>query len=260
MRRQLTGVIGVSALFCVEERDGREALPSMPREHCYQTRVDPPGEGEHDGGDLGMLHAFPHGVSDRFLQDAPSPDSLRGEGLLFCGTWIEMKGVNYLVEAFTRLVDAGGGTRLTVLGGGVPDADILAAFPNRVRTHVRVIARVAEDEVMRLYRTHDALVLPSTYEGFGMVILEAMSQGLPVIATPVGCIPGLIARGAPCVTVPLRDASALAEAMSHLLSNADERRRLSEGARAAVATFSWRNTALATLDVYERTAAARAAA
>ena len=60
-----------------------------------------------------------------------------------------------------------------------------------------IVGRVPEAEVMAAYRTHDVLVWPSTYEGFGMVVIEAMSQRLPVIATPVGCARTLIAVASP---------------------------------------------------------------
>ena len=58
---------------------------------------------------------------------------------------------------------------------------MLAAFAPAVRPFVTVIDRAPEDRVMAEYRRHDALLFPSTYEGFGLVVIEAMSQRLPVI-------------------------------------------------------------------------------
>ena len=74
------------------------------------------------------------------------------------------------------------------------------------------VDRAPESEVMTAYRTHDVLAWPSTYEGFGMVVVEAMSQRLPVVATPVGCAQSLIVSEQTGLIVPPRDPAALARA------------------------------------------------
>ena len=198
----------------------------------------------------------PHGVSARWLDDAPAPDAPRGGGILFCGTWTDMKGVRYLAEAFARLRAGGGGARLTVLGPGVPDAEVLAAFPEGARAAVTVLPRSDEEGVMRAFRAHDLLAHPSTYEGFGLVIPEAMSQGLPVVATPQGCAPSLVRDGETGALVPARDAAALAGALARLLADAPLRRAMGERARAAVRPLSWEHAARRTLEVYQGAAGA----
>ncbi|HYJ78941.1 MAG TPA: glycosyltransferase family 4 protein, partial [Longimicrobiaceae bacterium] len=204
------------------------------------------------------VQVVPHGVSERFLVHAPPPDAPRGGGLLFCGSWDPVKGIDYLVRAMAMLAAApGGAPRLTVLGAGVPEEGVLGAFPPAVRPLVTVLPRAEEDEVMRHYREHDVLVMTSTYEGFGMVVVEAMSQRLPVVATAVGCAPALLGRGAGGIVVPPRDPEALAAAVRRLLDDPALRRRLGDAGHAAVRGMSWTATALRTLEVY---AAARAAA
>jgi glycosyltransferase involved in cell wall biosynthesis len=94
------------------------------------------------------------------------------------------------------------------------------------------------------------LVFCSTYEGFGMVLLEAMTQGLPVVATPVGCAARLVHPEQTGLLVPARDAAALAGAMGRLLADPELRRRLGQNALAAVQAMTWTNTARATLAVY----------
>jgi len=193
-----------------------------------------------------------HGVSSRYLDDRADTALPRGEGLLFCGSWDHMKGIAYLVGAMERLHARGARHRLTILGPGAPESVVLGAFTDAVRPFVRVIPRVAEDEVVRLYRAHDVLLWTSTYEGFGLVLLEAMSQQLPAVTTPVGCAPALVRDGENGLIVPPRDPEAIAGAVERLMADAALRRRLGEAAARTVAGMTWRATAERTLDVYRR--------
>lgn len=199
----------------------------------------------------GRVEVVTHGVSDVFLTDT-GPAAARGAGMLFCGAWDLVKGTPYLVRAFDALAAAGRPVRLTVLGPGLPSERVLAAFSDRSRPFVTVIDRVAETRVMAEYRRHDALLFPSTYEGFGLVALEAMSQGLPVIATPVGCIPDLVRDQENGLIVPCRDSAALAAAIRRLADAPADRARMGAAATAAVAGMSWRRTAERTVEVYRR--------
>jgi glycosyltransferase involved in cell wall biosynthesis len=198
-----------------------------------------------------------HGVSERFLADAPPPDSPRGQGVLFCGSWDAVKGSPYLARAMAILAEAGDAPRLTILGPGLPESAVLESFPAVARPFVRVVPRAPEDAVMRHYREHDLLVMCSTYEGFGMVVVEAMSQGLPVIATPVGCAPLVVRDGENGIMVPARDPAALAAAIRRLSSDAPLRRRMAGGASSSARQFTWRATAERTLRVYQEGIAIR---
>lgn len=205
----------------------------------------------------GAIDIVPHGVSARFLSDAPSGAEPRGGGLLFCGTWTGVKGVTYLAEAFARMVASGTRVNLTVLGGGIPEADIRAAFTRESQPLLTIRERASEDAVMQAYRSHDVLVWPSTYEGFGMVVLEAMSQRLPIVATPSGCAASLIASERTGLLVTPRDAAGLAVALTRMLSDHALRTRCAGAAADAVKTMTWTATARQTLTVYEQARAAR---
>jgi glycosyltransferase involved in cell wall biosynthesis len=200
------------------------------------------------------VHLVAHGVSERFLADAPPPDAPRGQGVLFCGSWDAVKGSPYLARAMSMLAEGGDAPRLTVLGPGLPESAVLESFPAAARPFVRVVPRAPEDEVMRHYREHDLLVMSSTYEGFGMVVVEAMSQGLPVIATPVGCAPMVVRDGENGIIVPARDPAALADAIRRGMGDAPLRRRMAERAAASARRFTWRATAERTLQVYQESA------
>jgi glycosyltransferase involved in cell wall biosynthesis len=201
------------------------------------------------------IDVIPHGVSDGYLTSADAGGP-RGAGALFCGSWDHMKGISYLVEAFAMLAREGRPVPLTILGCGMPADDVLQAFPHEVRAHVRVIDKVPEEQVIREFRRHDLLVFPSSYEGFGLVVIEAMSQGLPVVATPVGCVPSVIRDGENGRIVPARSARALADAVAALMNDPAERGRLGANGAMSVSDMSWRETALRTLDAYRRALAA----
>ena len=198
----------------------------------------------------GEIDVVAHGVSSRFLQDSPPPGAPRGGGILYCGTWTGVKGVDYLAAAFSALIARGAPDRLTILGGGCPEATIRSAFSTAAQANLTVLPRMSEDEVIQEYRRHDLLVFCSTYEGFGMVLLEAMSQGLPVISTPVGCATTLVKDNETGLLVPARNPERLSAAMEILGGDAGLRARLAERAFASVRGLTWRRCATQTLAVY----------
>ena len=202
------------------------------------------------------IAVVPHGISSRWIAEPPPAAAPRGAGLLFCGTWDYMKGITYLCAAINRLHATGNQVRVTVLGPGVSRETVLNDFDPGVRPFISVIDRVPEDQVMEEYRRHDAMLFTSTYEGFGMVVIEAMSQGLPVIATPVGCASTLVRDGVTGLTVPARDKDAIVKAVTRLQADPLLGARLADAAREAVSSMTWRETAERTLDVY-RSAIAR---
>jgi len=197
------------------------------------------------------IDVVPHGVSDRFLADTPV-DTRRGRGLLFCGSWGHVKGIAYLVRAFEKLHERGRRLHLTVLGPGVDPAVVVAAFAPSVRPFLHIVPRAAEPEVIEAYRTHDVLMWLSTYEGFGLAPLEAMSQGLAVIATPVGCVPSLVQDGENGLLVAKRDPDAAVAAVGRLMDAPDLRRSIGDAARRTVSGMTWGLAARRTLDAYER--------
>jgi glycosyltransferase involved in cell wall biosynthesis len=182
----------------------------------------------------------------------PPADHPRGSGILFCGTWDAMKGVHYLADAFSRLIDGGRRVNLTILGGAMPADMIRSTFSEAASARVTILDRLPEEDVIAAYRSHDVLVFPSSYEGFGMVLLEAMSQRLPVVATPVGCAPMIVEHGETGLSVPTRDPAALAAALGRLLDDSSLRARLADAAFRRVRDMTWSRTAAATLSVYDR--------
>ena len=202
------------------------------------------------------IDLVPHGLSQAFVRP-PAPEE-RSDELLFCGSWDRAKGVDYLARAFEGAVDRRPSTKLTVLGPGRDLETVLSHFPERIRGNVVVHDRVAEDVVAWFYRRHKALVMCSTFEGYGMVVPEAMSQGLAVIATPVGAAASLVRDGQTGLVVPPRDVGALTVAMLRMLDDGALRARLADAARPTVVGRTWTAVARETVAVYERALASRA--
>ncbi len=99
---------------------------------------------------------------------------------------------------------------------------------------------MAQSVLFQVYKNFDALVHPSLFEGFGLVIPEAMAAGLPVITTPNSIGPELMTEGQNGYIVPIRNADMLEEAIVHLRNKTNEQyTQVCKAARAAALHFSW---------------------
>ncbi len=157
--------------------------------------------------------------------------------LLFVGRLIERKGAEYALRAVAELVRQGRAVTLTIIGDG-PERPALERLAGElgVADRTRFEGALPPDEVARRYRECGILVMPAVtdwkgeQEGFGMVLVEGMSAGVPIVATRSGGIPDVIRDGDTGLLVPERDASALAAAVGRLLDDAPLRARLGAGA------------------------------
>jgi glycosyltransferase involved in cell wall biosynthesis len=154
---------------------------------------------------------------------------------LFVGEVGVRKGVPWLLEAFARLP---ADWTLHLVGPSASGTrQLLARLPN-----ARVVFRgvLSGDALAAAYREADIFCLPSIEEGFGMVILQAMASGLPVVATRATGGPDVGVHGRELLIVQPGDSSALAEALVRLAEDPDLRHALGTAAAARVATgFSW---------------------
>ena len=169
-----------------------------------------------------------------------------GFQVLFVGRLVERKGVKHLIKAIAlmppelgaRLVVIGEGPERVVLEGGIRDSGL--------RTRVDFRGRVSDEELRATYATSDVLVLPSILdargdtEGLGVVLLEAMSYGVPVVASDIGGITDIVEHDRSGLLVPPGDAAALAEALEQLARDASLARRLgSAGEQRVRSAFGW---------------------
>ena len=150
------------------------------------------------------------------------------------------KGVSVLLDAVARLPTV----RLVVVGDGDLRADYQhAAAVANVEHRVQFVGAIADAELPYHYALADVVVLPSTTRGeaFGLVLIEAMASGIPVIATTLPGVRVVVDHGTNGLLVPPGDAVALAEAIAELMSDATRRRRMGhEGRRKAETLYEWR--------------------
>ena len=159
--------------------------------------------------------------------------------ILFTGQWLRAKGIRYLVDAFSRIASTFSGAELTCVGTGAARDVVLRDFPAAQHDRVRVLPRVSSEELASELARADVFVFPSLSEGFSKALLEAMASGLPVIATPVGAAPDLIANGVNGLVVPCADAAALADAVTRVVPDAGLRESMGRAARQTASRYEW---------------------
>ena len=216
------------------------------------------------GGDRRRISVVPCGVDLTTFHPGVQPEP-RTPGLrrVVCvGRLVERKGVGNAIEALGRVRAAGGpDTELVVAGG--PDAAELDADPEVARLREvaeragvadRVVfrGRVGREGLPALFRSADVAVCVPWYEPFGIVPLEAMACGVPVVASAVGGIIDTVVHGRTGVHVPPRRPDLLAEALADLLCDDDRLHALGRaGARRSRTKYSWDRVAAQTLQSYE---------
>lgn len=147
-------------------------------------------------------------------EPAVVPGASAGEGLLFVGRLRVRKGVELLLEAVSRLAAEAPDLTLAIVGDGERRASLERASRRLgLEDRVRFVGRQGAREVRELLARCRALVVPSTYEGMPLVVLEAMEAARPVVASGVSGIPEVVSDGETGWLVPPEDAAALAAAL-----------------------------------------------
>ena len=166
--------------------------------------------------------------------------------VLFVGRLVERKGVHHLVDAISALpsdVDA----RLVIVGDGPERASLEARIRAKgLDGRIALRGRVSDAALQDAYASADAVVLPAVVdrrgdtEGLGVVLLEAMNYGVPVVASEIGGITDIVEDGVSGLLVPPGDAAALAEALARVARDPALAARLGEaGRRRLHARFTW---------------------
>lgn len=149
--------------------------------------------------------------------------------ILFCGQMIPRKGVDLLIAAFRRLLRDGYQAELVLVGRQADLQAMLQGVSDEVMSRIHYLGFKAPEDLPEVFADADVFVLPSRYDGWGVVVNQAIGAGLPVICSDaVGAAEDLVIHGENGYVVPAEDAEALYAALQALLE--DPRRRHCFGA------------------------------
>ncbi len=255
------------ALGCVKRRHQRAGDTSpegrIPAERLLARRADRVLATCDDelfelvrmGAPRSRVSIVPCGVdATAFSPDGPALPRDDRARLVSIGRLVRRKGVDEVVTALARLP----GAELLVAGGPAdatcdPDSARLRALAARcgVADRVRLLGAVPRSDVPALLRSADALVCTPWYEPFGMVALEAMACGRPVVASAVGGLQDTVVHGVTGLHVPPRRPEALAAALREVVADPNRSRAFGAAGRDRVlARYTWTRVAAATERVY----------
>ncbi len=206
------------------------------------------------------IKVIPAGVDPGMFQPLDRMEARRKLGisdsniLLYVGRIEPLKGLDVLLQAVACLKERGG-LRLLVIGGdGQSDGEVARlgslAAELGIAEVVTFMGTVEHETLPLFYNAADICVVPSYYESFGLVAIEALACGIPVVASSVGGLVTTVRDGETGYLIPQHRPEAFAQRLDWLLSDGELRRRLGAAARASVARYSWPLIAQQVLDAY----------
>lgn len=210
----------------------------------------------------GQYTIIPNGIDVAHFSEPKPPIAAFTDGrptVLFLGRLEKRKGLSYLLRAWPQVTEAIPGARLVVAGGGGG----LAHYQKFVRDHgekdIVFTGIVSNEERVRYYQSADVYCAPSTGgESFGIVLLEAMAAGRPIVASDIPGYRDVVSDGVQALLVSPRDPNRLADALIRLLRDPGLRARFSENGRQTARQYDWPKVAAEILDFYTETIHRRA--
>jgi phosphatidyl-myo-inositol alpha-mannosyltransferase len=190
----------------------------------------------------GDYKVIPNGVDvDRFQRAVPVARWQDGtRNILFVGRFEPRKGTLDMLKAYRILRKTGCDCRLLLVGGGPQEREARRYVATRRLQGVEFLGRVSDEEKAQLFRTADVYVSPATgRESFGIVLLEAMASGAPIVASDIHGYKGVVRRGREALLVRPREPKEVAVAVARLLRDRELADRMSEAGVVRAADFSW---------------------
>jgi glycogen(starch) synthase len=204
------------------------------------------------------IEVIPNGVTAPDWRPAPRAVAaararFAGDGPLlgFAGRLVYEKGVQHLVSALPGLRRRHPGLRVVIAGDGPHRAELQREARRLNLSRTVSFAGFVGADLPATLAASDAVVVPSIYEPFGMVALEAAAAGAPLAVARTGGLAEIVEPGVTGVTFPAKDPGGLADAVSTLLGDEASARRMATRARTMVETrFGWSSIAARTVDAY----------
>ena len=190
----------------------------------------------------GEYRIIPNGVDLEAFQSAEPYEELRDGTLniLFVGRLEERKGLIHLLKAYHRLRKRKVDARLLVVGDGPKRREYKRFVGLRGIRDVEFLGRVSDDEKVRYFASADVYCAPNTgQESFGIVLLEAMAAGVPIVASDIHGFKRVVERNVQGILVEPRNPRALAAALYALARDPDLRHEMGDAGRKRAPEFSW---------------------
>lgn len=204
----------------------------------------------------GRYEIIPNGVDvTRFATPAPRPAALDGGQpyILFVGRLEERKGLPTLLEAFVLLKRSHPDVRLVIVGDGSRRTGYEQWVRDRALSGVRFTGRASASDLVGYYQHAAAYCAPNTgNESFGIVLLEAMAAGCPVVATDIEGFASVITDGDDGLLVPARNPASMADGLARVLETPTLAQQLAIGGRVRVVRYDWPAVTERVLDYYHR--------
>ena len=201
----------------------------------------------------GDYKVIPNGVDiDRYRRAVPIARWQDGtQNILFVGRHEPRKGLVELLKAFRILRKTGCQCRLLVVGSGPQEREARRYVATRRLQGVEFLGRVSDDEKAQLFKTADVYASPATGgESFGIVLLEAMAAGTPIVCSDIHGYKGVVRRGREGLLVPPRKPKALAAALGQLLADDELRAEMGRNGEERAGDFSWERVTAKVDDYY----------
>ena len=180
----------------------------------------------------------PYGVDLETFVNQEQTDMHRDSAMtfLFVGSFTQRKGIYDLIEAWERSQLGQTGAKLILVGG---TRNQLSLWKSELPTGIEIRGRISHSDIAQIFRSADAFVFPSLYEGFAKVILEAMASGLPVITTHNACDSTIVGHNHNGFVIEPGDVDELANAMKTMQSQPDLRREFASRSADIASHYSW---------------------
>ena len=176
--------------------------------------------------------------------------------MLLIGRLVYEKGFQLALEAMPRLIQRHAGTRFLVAGSGTHERELRRqAQELGLMEHGTFLGWMGDDVLHSLYAIADVCVVPSIYEPFGLVALEAMASGCPCIVADTGGLREVVPHEEAGLRFTAKDPDSMAEMVERVFDDHDLRKRMVAEAAEHVLRFDWADVAARTAEVYGELAA-----